>query len=43
MGAHPEEFRLKASRMRSGPESNFWDSASAALGRGGCVARNGER
>ena len=43
MGAHPADFRLKASRMRSGPESRFWDSASTALGRGGCVARNGER
>ena len=43
MGAHPADFRLKASRMRSGPESRFWDSASTALGRSGCVARNGEK
>ena len=41
MGAHPADLRLKASRMRSGPESRFWDSASTALGRGGCVARMG--
>jgi len=43
MGAYPTEFRLKASNTRSGPESSFWDSASTALGRGGCIARNGEK